>query len=252
MELLVVVVVITIIAAISIVAYGSIQNRAVEVSLMSDLKNASGQLDIDRFRSGSYPISDVSHTPPSKLKASNGASLQYTSRGTTYCLTAISPRSGTAPFMITNEKQVPVEGRCPGHREDGWKLDTRTPDEVVAENLRKYLNYFSSQLNSTGKCPTTTSVRSGSGIEFGHPAFATDVATNLIQYVGVPSGSSTGCVYVFVIKSTSGTAFYVASNSSAVRVYTGPWYEPGTFTMLNHIRAFVGGGSGELAIYQRS
>src|ERR1039457_5880303 len=81
-ELLVVIVVIGILAAITIVAYSGITQKAVASSLQSDLTNSAQQLKLYYADHGSYPTSLSSNcplgsTPPSPdtrycLKASAG------------------------------------------------------------------------------------------------------------------------------------------------------------------------------------
>ena len=67
-ELLVVIVVIGILAAISLVSYSGISKRAIEVSLRSDLSNAATQLKMFNVENGSYPATistDCSASPTS-------------------------------------------------------------------------------------------------------------------------------------------------------------------------------------------
>ncbi len=60
-ELLIVIVVIAILAAISIVAYTGIQNRAYDIAVQSDLKNMAAQLELYRQQSNNdaYPYGDT-------------------------------------------------------------------------------------------------------------------------------------------------------------------------------------------------
>lgn len=57
-ELLIIIVVIGILAAITIVAYNSVQNRANDAAVQSDLGNAARQLEMYRADHGNYPIGD--------------------------------------------------------------------------------------------------------------------------------------------------------------------------------------------------
>ena len=57
-ELLIVIVVIAILAAITIVAFNGIQNRARETSLKSDLSNVAKQIEVFRAN-GDYPANDT-------------------------------------------------------------------------------------------------------------------------------------------------------------------------------------------------
>ena len=75
-ELLIVIVVIAILAAISMVAYTGIQNRAAETVLQSDLRNSATQLALLRTEQGDvYPTLD---STASSLKKSQETSYQYT------------------------------------------------------------------------------------------------------------------------------------------------------------------------------
>jgi prepilin-type N-terminal cleavage/methylation domain-containing protein len=76
-ELLIVVVVIGILAAIALVSYNGVNRQAVAATLKSDLKNASTQLDLARVKNGNYPQDDGS-----TLSRSEGITLEYSSDGT--------------------------------------------------------------------------------------------------------------------------------------------------------------------------
>lgn len=83
-ELLVVIVVIGILAAITVVSYIGITNRAIIVSIQSDLTNASQQLKIYQTSYGSYPTTMVSNCPTAPtpdtnycLKPSSGNTFTY-------------------------------------------------------------------------------------------------------------------------------------------------------------------------------
>lgn len=89
-ELLIVIVVIAILAAITIVAYNGISNRAKESALKSDLKGGATQLEIAKTNDGTYP------GDASGLKKSDGTTFTYTTAGDYYCLgaTTSSPSRG--------------------------------------------------------------------------------------------------------------------------------------------------------------
>lgn len=105
-ELLIVIVVIGILAAITLVAYNGITASAGTVALKSDLRSASTQLALDRMNSGSYPESDA------QLPRSESTTFQYDSDGSTFCLIGASSRSGVAVHYVTQEGAI-VEGECP-------------------------------------------------------------------------------------------------------------------------------------------
>lgn len=107
-ELLIVIIVIAILAAISIVAYNGIQNSAVETALKSDLRNAATQLGLAQAESGVFPVSATG------LSKSPGTTFEYDSDGQTYCLSATSSRSGVSDWHISNASGL-AEGVCSGH-----------------------------------------------------------------------------------------------------------------------------------------
>jgi len=115
-ELLVVIVVIGILAAITIVSYTGISQKATVVSLSSDLSNASKQLKLYQIEHGSYPTSlDGNNCPlgsdPSPdmkycLKATSGNVITYTNASYSsyqkFIMVATNTNSATR-YRITND-----------------------------------------------------------------------------------------------------------------------------------------------------
>jgi uncharacterized protein (TIGR02145 family)/prepilin-type N-terminal cleavage/methylation domain-containing protein len=118
-ELLIVIVIIAILAAISIVAYNGIQVRAGGTILRSDLANAAKQLEMDKSVDERYPGDDGVISDGGSLLRSSGTTFQYTKSGDSYCLTATSSRNGVPAFMISSNNTTPREVTpaiaCPGH-----------------------------------------------------------------------------------------------------------------------------------------
>jgi len=121
-ELLVVIVVIAILAAITIVAYTGISSKATVASLVSDLDNASKQLNIFQVINGAYPTANNCPTPGSTeicLKSSGGTVYVYTSTNTTnpqtFALTAT--KSGTSYLIADNTTPAQISANptlsCP-------------------------------------------------------------------------------------------------------------------------------------------
>lgn len=90
-ELLIVIVIIGILAAITIVAYNGIQNRARETSLKSDLTNIAKQLELYRA-DGDYPADD---TQLQSIKAKFSFSPVSTN-----AISCINPSGSTAGFAL--------------------------------------------------------------------------------------------------------------------------------------------------------
>lgn len=108
-ELLVVIVVIGILAAITIVSYTGISQKAKVASLQSDLDNASKQIKLFQVTepSGNYPIANVCPSPSATeicLKASGTNSYTYTvSNGTTPKTFSLVATNDTTRYRITND-----------------------------------------------------------------------------------------------------------------------------------------------------
>lgn len=118
-ELLVVVVVVGILAAVTIVAYNGVQNSAAETALKSDLQTAAATLALDIRREGMYPSSASAADGGKGLAASNDATYEYSSvnDGKAYCLTMTSNRSGIPPYSISSDGAKVQKGVCAGHVE---------------------------------------------------------------------------------------------------------------------------------------
>lgn len=113
-ELLIVIVVIGILAAITIVAYNGVQRRANIAVAQSELKNATKSLEIKNAENGTYPV-DLSSL---NLKSSSKVSYQYSysSADNTFCLTGTV--ANISYFTSANDK-TPKAGACAGDAQDG-------------------------------------------------------------------------------------------------------------------------------------
>ena len=114
-ELLVVIVVIGILAAITIVSYTGITQKAVASSLQSDLSNASQQLKIFQIENSAYPTANNCPAPTTGeicLKSSSGAVYDYKynniSSSQTFC---ISEAKNNQVYRVT-QADKPLIGGC--------------------------------------------------------------------------------------------------------------------------------------------
>lgn len=114
-ELLIVIVVIAILAAIVAVTFNGIQKRSIETGLVSDLHNAATQLGIDKASSGVYPDSVANANGSKGLTSSATTAYQYTSDDDSFCLTATSTKGNTDTYYISSSVTSPTKGLCPGH-----------------------------------------------------------------------------------------------------------------------------------------
>jgi prepilin-type N-terminal cleavage/methylation domain-containing protein len=108
-ELLIVIVVIGILAAITIVGYNGVAQRAHVAVVQSDLSSAGSTLGAANAQNGTFP-SDLASAG---LKASPGTVFQYvyTSLDNSYCLTATN---GTISYTISTSSPTPTSGVCGG------------------------------------------------------------------------------------------------------------------------------------------
>lgn len=90
-ELLIVIVVIAILAAITIVAYNGIKTRAIDASIKTDLHTAATLAENDKTTTGSYPSSAASADNGRGLKASEGNTLTYAVKPYGFCVTVNNP-----------------------------------------------------------------------------------------------------------------------------------------------------------------
>lgn len=116
-ELLIVIVIIGILAAITIVAYNGIQQRATIASLSSDLDNANKSLKLFQVDNSTFPTTidcSIADSMVNKcVKSSNGTTYQYVASNVTkpqtFCMTA---NNGSQNYNITQEG-APTTGICP-------------------------------------------------------------------------------------------------------------------------------------------
>lgn len=115
-ELLIVVVVIAILAAITIVAYNGIQNRANDTAVQSDISNMSKKLQLYYTENGVYPDTNFEAQVSKAFEGLKASRSAYTTSGTNvnlaYCtnlpdknqfaVIGWSKGSSTRGFYITN------------------------------------------------------------------------------------------------------------------------------------------------------
>ena len=104
-ELLIVIVVIGILAAITIVAYNGVQNRANDTAVQSDLNNFAKRLGVYHAENGSYPVGltlslGLKFSRDSYSTAQNNVYYCADSAGANYSMTVMS-RSGRM-FVVSS------------------------------------------------------------------------------------------------------------------------------------------------------
>lgn len=108
-ELLIVIVVIAILAAITVVAFNGVQSSAVEASLKSDLRNAATTLENDKALSGGYPT-EAGANQGTGFKISDGNRLNYQPSAGVFCVAVTNPKTSKS-FYLKTGGQI-TEGIC--------------------------------------------------------------------------------------------------------------------------------------------
>jgi len=206
-ELLIVIVVIALLAAISIVAYNGIQQRSRATSLQSDAHYAATQIEIGRAdNNDSYPNS----IGGLNLKASDGNSYDYRKINNDYCLTISNQQAGSYFTASNGSKGV---GPCPiGY----WKLNGDTKDSSI---------YGGDGINY-GATPTADRFGNGSGaMSFDGIASHINTPYNPALNVGQPTMTISAWIKPATLNGTfavvnrnSPYLFWVDGNQ---RLYTG-------------------------------
>jgi prepilin-type N-terminal cleavage/methylation domain-containing protein len=119
-ELLIVVVVIAILAAITIVAYNGIQNRARESAAQAAAKQVATKLQTQLILTEELPADPeaagfTSGSTSYQWRVDNSASPK------TYCVTTTS--NGTS-YFVSSQNTTPSKGVCPGHALPGQTVIT--------------------------------------------------------------------------------------------------------------------------------
>lgn len=160
------VVVIAVLAAVTIVAFNGVQQRAQSAVLQSNLSSAAKYMKNQLALSGVYP------TSPSSLPGADTTTYELTANNTstpkTYCITAT--KSGSS-YKISHTDGSPSEGMCAGHTgsgpviitnlalnpsfevdNSGWS-STRADTAVVADAGQTGGNVLRVTVNSVGYFP---------------------------------------------------------------------------------------------------
>lgn len=112
-ELLIVVVVIAILAAITIVAYNGITSKASDSAAKANLGTAVTSLESEMVLNKSYPGSLSQLNNGTGITAGGGTRLEYSSTGTGYCITS-GALAAKANYYQTESTSM-TTGTCPGH-----------------------------------------------------------------------------------------------------------------------------------------
>lgn len=255
-ELLIVIVVIAILAAVTIVAFNGVTQRAIISLISSDLSSASKRLKLDQVDlSGAFPPSAASANSGQGLQASPGNSYQYSVNNLanpgTFCLTGTN---GSTSYFMTQDGGTPTVGACPGHAVGGPPIITNfmiNPGvEVNASNwtnpngstVARDTSMFHSGIASLkATMPAATSTLVGSGYLLGSTAVPSILAANTTYtfsaWVYVPAATTTG-----ILSTVQGTGYTSRINGApSVTTIKDTW--------VRLTNSFTTGTSGNINIY---
>jgi len=254
-ELLIVIVVVGILAAITLVAYNGVQNNARTATLQSDLNGASKTLEIAKVADGVYPVNSAA---ADLLKKSPGTIFNYSAstKQTSYCLTATNGGIGIS-YRITNTNTAPVSGICSGVMADGTSCPT---GYIVAPGSSTYntsdfcvMKYIASnsgsntavsvsgatpwvRISQTNSLSTASAACSGCHL-ITEPEWLT-IAQNVLSVPSNWSGGTVGSGFIYFGHNDNSPGNSLAADSSDANGYSGtgnsaPSSQRRTLTLTN-------------------
>jgi prepilin-type N-terminal cleavage/methylation domain-containing protein len=225
-ELLIVIVVIGILAAIIIIAFNGVSDRAKIAAVQSDVKNAAQSLEVYRIgtsTSDSYPTANDCSVAPVPgticLKTSPTNTVVYQVDNATvpasYC---VMVTEGANSFKATNTATAPVAGTCPGVLVSGVACPSNFA--AVPGSVKYGTSDFCVMKYEARQANSTVPISRASGTPWGNIN-----QTNAIAYSANVAGC-TGCHLITEIEwlTIAQNAVSVASNWSSGTVGTGYLY----------------------------
>jgi len=179
-ELLVVIVVIGILAAITIIAFNGVQARANEASLQSDLRGAINQIEAISINTGAFPVLDAT---ASTLSKNPNTTYQYTGTAAAYCITATSTKTNKT-YYISNVTGGVKDGLCAGHSASGVALTCPVNYIVVPGN---------STFSTTDFCAMKYEAKNVSGVATSTAAGTSWDSITQANAVTASQASCSGC-----------------------------------------------------------
>lgn len=203
-ELLIVIVVIAILAAISIVAYNGIQDRAREASAVSAARNVATQIQLYETENGTYPtdLDDVDITD------TGSTTYNYRSSSTAWCATITV---GNKSSWVSNERQTPQEGACAGMGAGGQQVMTNLHQNP---SLKTSASGYSAANNATIERRSESAIHGNYGLRVITNAGGNqDSGVN----IGIPSPVSAGepITYSISIRAVTAGTYRISFQSTA-------------------------------------
>ena len=194
-ELLIVVVVIAILAAITIVAYNGIQNRAKESATSSAASQAAKKVNLFQIDNTSYPADKAAFLALGFTEGSTTYQYSVNNSATprTFCVTATT---GNISFYTSNLVTSPKKGSCQGHGNGGAEAITNfVPNPSFETGAPDGWNI--SMKNSDTATVSTVQAQSGTK-SFAFNVAASGVDSYATQILNIQSGDWTVSAYVYI------------------------------------------------------
>jgi prepilin-type N-terminal cleavage/methylation domain-containing protein len=194
-ELLIVIVVIGILAAITIVAYNGIQNRARVSSVSSALSQAAKKLAVYQVDNPDTYPADKTALDAIDIKDGGNVTYEYTrtsSTPNTYCLTATN---GTTSYKISNTSTTPSPGGCAGHGVGGVPaISNLMPNPSFENTLTGWNNGM-----KTGDTAATSTAQAFSGTySLALTAVSNTVDSYFEDHIALQPGTYTVSGYAYI------------------------------------------------------
>jgi len=209
-ELLIVIVVIGILAAITIVAYNGIQDKAKNASAKSAAAQLSTLLSNTGATAGSYPADLSMVNNGHSLSTSDGTTYLYHqgSGGSSYCATVTN---GNHSYEISDTNPTPTPGGCPGDGQNGQAAITNLVLNPSAETDVATWE-FNSDSGSIATSQSTGSAQNGTA--FGRQKWTTAPSSGVTFWIAAKaqlptSSSATYTASGYIRTSWSGESFFM-------------------------------------------
>lgn len=208
-ELLIVIVVIAILAAISIVAYTGIQDRARATAATSAARQVADKIAVYAVENDGYPasLSDIGFSD------ANGTSYQYrVNNGVTPATWCVTATAGNKSYYTSDAQGAPREGACAGHGSAGVAAITnlvRNPSAELNQDgfggangatvARTTTSAIFGSFGMSVSTPTGGSVDSGVGLPFPTALTAGQQITYSVSIRAITAGT-----YRLALQSSAG------------------------------------------------
>ena len=258
-ELLIVIVVIAILAALTIVAFTGVQQKARQSAVTSALQQASKKLATYAVDNSGYPAD----LPTAGIADTDGITYQYSVNNTanpaTYCITATS---GSTSYRVSSTATTPTSGGCPGHSQGGVAAITNLATNPGLETNTAGWGSWAGTGGATTVTRGTASPQSGNGFARvtwttgttavnGGPSLSLPVTASQPYSVSVWVRSSKNQSAYMEMKYQAGSTVLSYPNSGTVALTANTWRRitltstaPATATSL--ILGIYASGSGSM------